>query len=277
MRFTIARPFSAGALPCAVLTAWAAAACFQPVRMARDDSPTMLGRQVLKAPDPAVPGTLTVRSLYYGSGTDLRRRAFRDSVTIKTASVDGSKLATAPTPALGRERREYWGFAFDKLPRNGRVWYPDGGGPFPLVLVVHGNHNMKDFSDPGYEYLGQLPCQPRVHPGVGGRELPQRRHPRRERRARLDAAAAPRRGRRFNDSAGGPFRGKVDMDHIALMGHSRGGEAVAVAGGVQPAVATIPTTRTSPSTSTSGSRRWSRSRRSTASTSRPTVPRRSRT
>jgi hypothetical protein len=24
------------------------------------------------------------------------------------------------------------------------------------VLIVHGNHNMRDFSDPGYEYLGEL-------------------------------------------------------------------------------------------------------------------------
>jgi hypothetical protein len=36
--------------------------------------------------------------------------------------------------------------------------------------------------------------------------------------------------RGFNDSAGSPLRGKVDLDNIGLMGHSRGGEAVAVAG-----------------------------------------------
>jgi hypothetical protein len=35
--------------------------------------------------------------------------------------------------------------------------------------------------------------------------------------------------RRFNDSTGSPLQGKVDMNRIALMGHSRGGEAVAVA------------------------------------------------
>ena len=42
------------------------------------------------------------------------------------------------------------------MPVNGRVWYPHGGGPYPLVLIVHGNHNMKDYSDPGYAYLGTL-------------------------------------------------------------------------------------------------------------------------
>ena len=25
-----------------------------------------------------------------------------------------------------------------------------------MVLVVHGNHNMRDYSDPGYDYLGEL-------------------------------------------------------------------------------------------------------------------------
>jgi hypothetical protein len=205
-------------------------ACVQPVRMARDDSPVVLSRQVLKAPDPAVPGSIAVRTMYYGSGTDLRRREFRDSVAIRTATVDGSKLAAAPTPALGRERRKYWGFAFDKLPRNGRVWYPEGQGPFPLVLVVHGNHNMKDFSDPGYEYLGRhLASRGFIVVSVDENFL--NGNIRGENDARgwmlLQHLAL---WRRWNDSAGGPFSGKVAMDRIALIGHSRGGEAVAVAG-----------------------------------------------
>ncbi len=49
------------------------------------------------------------------------------------------------------------GVLIDKaLPLNARVWYPGGKGPFPLVLIVHGNHADRDFSDPGYEYLGRL-------------------------------------------------------------------------------------------------------------------------
>ena len=35
--------------------------------------------------------------------------------------------------------------------------------------------------------------------------------------------------KQFNETAGGPFQGRVDMSRIALMGHSRGGEAAAVA------------------------------------------------
>ena len=76
-------------------------------------------------------------------------------MALKTPTVDGSALVSA-TPEIAKSRAKYWGFDFKKLPINGRVWYPEGDGPFPLVLVVHGNHNMKDFSDPGYGYLGQL-------------------------------------------------------------------------------------------------------------------------
>ena len=76
-------------------------------------------------------------------------------MTLKTATVDGSAFVSIG--ARDREEREKdWGFDFKKLPINGRVWYPEGDGPFPLVLIVHGNHNMKDFSDPGYGISGEL-------------------------------------------------------------------------------------------------------------------------
>lgn len=205
-------------------------ACIQPLKLARDDSATVLARHAIAAPDPANPGTLGVKSLYYGSGRDIRRPEFRDSISIRTARVNGAKLASARTPASGRSRKKYWGFAFDSMPVNGRVWYPDGPGPYPLVLIVHGNHNMKDFSDPGYEYLGRhLASRGFILASVDENFL--NGDIRGENDARgwmllkhLQAWKA------FNDSAGGPLAGKADFDNIALMGHSRGGEAVAVAG-----------------------------------------------
>jgi hypothetical protein len=98
------------------------------------------------------------------------------------------------------------------------------------VLVVHGNHNMKDFSDPGYEYLGRhLASRGFIVVSVDENFL--NGNIRGENDARgwmlLQHLAL---WRRWNDSAGSPFLGKVAMDRIALIGHSRGGEAVAVAG-----------------------------------------------
>lgn len=220
------------------LTEWCPAAmglvlvagCVQPLRLARDDSGTVLGRQLLTAPHPAERGPFPVQTLFYGSGTDRRRAEFRDSVSIRTGTVDGSKMASAPTPALGRERKEYWGFGFDTMPINGRVWYPEGDGPFPLVLVVHGNHNMRDFSDPGYAYLGTLLAS-RGYIVVSVDMNFLNGNIRGENDARgwmllkhLEA------WRQFTDSVGGPLHHKADLGRIALMGHSRGGEAVAVAG-----------------------------------------------
>lgn len=57
----------------------------------------------------------------------------------------------------------FWGFDEENLPLNGRVWMPEGDGPFPLVLMVHGNHLMEDFSDAGYDYLGKAACEQRLY------------------------------------------------------------------------------------------------------------------
>ena len=149
-------------------------------------------------------------------------------MTLKTATVDGSKLADVPGQA-GKDRTKYWGFGFNKMPVNGRVWYPDGAGPFPLVLIVHGNHNMKDFSDPGYGYLGELLAS-RGFIMVSVDENFLNGGISRENDARgWMLLQHLKQWRQFNDSTGSPLQGKVDMNRIALMGHSRGGEAVAVA------------------------------------------------
>ena len=213
-------------LPALVL---AASACIQqPMKLTKDDSPVVLTHQSISAPNPGQNGTLAVRTLVYGSGTDKRRSAFRDSVVLKTQTVDGSALVSA-TPEIAKPRAKYWGFDFKKLPINGRVWYPNGDGPFPLVLVVHGNHNMKDFSDPGYGYLGQLlASRGFILASVDENFINGNLRGENDGRGWL-LLEHLRRWRTWNDSSGSPFYHKVDMGNIALMGHSRGGEAVAVA------------------------------------------------
>src|SRR6185437_16435623 len=66
------------------------AACTQPLRLSRDDSPVVLSHQMRTAPDPRLPGSYTVKTLYYGSGTDKRRAVYRDSVTLRTKTVNAS-------------------------------------------------------------------------------------------------------------------------------------------------------------------------------------------
>src|ERR1035437_2137614 len=110
----------------------------------------------LAVPDPANVGPNPVLTTFYGAGSDIRRLEYGKSVAIKTKTIDASLFFKDFKGWKEKLRRRYWGFSMDKLPLNARVWYPQGDGPFPLVLIVHGNHDAAEFSDPGYEYLGQL-------------------------------------------------------------------------------------------------------------------------
>ena len=221
----------AAALKVATLaaTALGLGACAQPLTIAPSDAGTVLARRSITAPNPGEKGTQRVGFLYYGSGKDRRRPEFRDSITYRTGTVDASPYARME-PAVAKSRKKYWGYDNTAFPLNARVWYPEGPGPFPLVLVVHGNHDMTEFSDPGYQWLGELLAsrgfilasidENFLNGGIRG-----------ENDARgwmllkhLEVFRA------LNDSAGKPLAGKVDMSRIALMGHSRGGEAVAIAG-----------------------------------------------
>ena len=211
----------------ATVTVALAAACAGSLELTPSDAATVLSGHHLDHPNPALPGPHDVLTLYYGSGADRNRAEYRDSVAIVTETVDASKLVSLGGSA--ESRNSYWGFSPDSFPINARVWYPDDPGPHPLVLVVHGNHNMRDFSDPGYDWLGELLASRGhilasvdmnfINGGIrqenDGRGWLLLKH--------LQA------WRRFNEVPDGPFHGRVDMGNIALIGHSRGGEAVALA------------------------------------------------
>jgi dienelactone hydrolase len=119
------------------------------------------------------------------------------------------------------------------LPRNAQVWYPDGEGPFPLVLVVHGNHNMTDFSEPGYRYLGELLAsrgfivasvdENFLNGGLYGKAKNEN-----DARAWL-LLKHLELWEDWNEQPDSVFYQMVDMNRIGLVGHSRGGEAVALA------------------------------------------------
>ncbi|HSJ16013.1 MAG TPA: hypothetical protein VK939_16515, partial [Longimicrobiales bacterium] len=202
----------------------ALASCAAPLKLAESDADVVLARHTLAAPDPARPGPHVVRRLYYGSGTDRHRREYRDSVTLRTEPVDASKLVDLGENAKSRNR--YWGFTPKEMPLNGRVWYPEGAGPFPLVLIVHGNHDMKDFSDPGYGYLGELLAS-RGYIFASVDENFINGNIRGENDARgWFLLKHVEQFAKFHAEQGNPFHGKVDLARVALIGHSRGGEAV---------------------------------------------------
>ena len=211
-----------------------------PVNPTLDDF--VLEDRTLDLPNPGLPGDFGVVTLTYGSGEDLRRPGYGEEVDVVARRVDGSKLIDNWDGLSGWLRSSYWGFDVEELPLQARVWMPDGEGPFPLVLVVHGNHGMEDFSDPGYDYLGEhFASRGIILASVDENFInssisslveifADRPGLKEENDARgwllLEHLA---QWRDWNEEAGHRFESVVDMDRVALIGHSRGGEAVGIA------------------------------------------------
>ncbi|XOV83070.1 MAG: hypothetical protein ACFHXK_19735 [bacterium] len=176
----------------------------------------------------------------YGPGTDAHRPAFGANVRYRTQSVDASKLLDGWEGPAGWARSGFWHTEPNHLPVRGTVWMPDGQGPFPIVLIVHGNHSMEDYSDDGYSYLGEMFArrgliavsvdQNLLNSSTsnsltlfdGGLE--------KENDARgwllLEHL---RQWRLWSQDTAHDLAGKVDLDRVVLIGHSRGGEAVSEA------------------------------------------------
>jgi len=119
-----------------------------------------------------------------------------------------------------------WPFTNTNVPLNGHVSIPRGRGPFPLAVFAHGNHNPFENSTPGYLYLCQLLASHGVIAATidvnflngfnfgenGGRAIVHLEH--------------LKQFRTWNNTAAHPLHGKVDLNRILIVGHSRGGEAV---------------------------------------------------
>jgi dienelactone hydrolase len=188
----------------------------------------------LSGDSPAKTGVFKVKTMTYGSGKDKHRPEFGQKVTLKTETVNGNAFLDNWEGLAGKWRTKYWGFDAKSLPVNARVWYPEGEGPFPLVLVVHGNHMMTDFSDPGYDYLGALLASRGFIMAsvdqnfINGQWMDLFGGLKNENDARgwllLEHLKV---WHKWNATPGHSFFSKIDTSRIALIGHSRGGEAVA--------------------------------------------------
>ena len=190
--------------------------------------------QQIKAISPSEKGPYAVKKLTYGNANDLHRPEYGAEVDIKTDAVNGLAFIDNWDGFGGWWRERYWGFDSSALPINARVWYPEGEGPFPLALIVHGNHSMQDYSDTGYEYLGELLASKGIILAsidenfingswsniFGGLD--------KENDARgwllLEHFKV---WHQWNKTENNLFYKKIDTSNLALIGHSRGGEAVA--------------------------------------------------
>jgi dienelactone hydrolase len=190
--------------------------------------------KTLDMPNPSLPGSYEIEYMTYGSGTDKKRPEFGEKVDIKTEPVDASDFVRGSKGFMMKLRHWFWGFDFEKFPRNGRVWYPSGKGPFPLILCVHGNHNMADYSDPGYAYLGEhLASRGFIFVSVDENFF--NGHLFGPLKTENDGRGWMllqhlKLWREWSQNEENLFHSLVDMNRIGLIGHSRGGEAAAIAG-----------------------------------------------
>lgn len=119
-----------------------------------------------------------------------------------------------------------WPFPNTSVPLNGHICIPRGRGPFPLMMFAHGNHGPLENSTPGYLYL----CQLLASHGVIGATIDVNflnggNFGENDARGIVHLEHV-RQFRTWNNTAGHQLHGKVDLNRIAIVGHSRGGEGV---------------------------------------------------
>jgi len=200
----------------------------------------------LALPDPSQAGRHHVVSATYGSGLPSARPEFADQATWRTGTVDASGVLDRPDGIASLYADLVWGFDTDALPLNGLAWYADDvDEPMPVVLIVHGNHASGDSSDPGYAYLAEhLASRGMLAVSVDenflngdaffdydGTEIGVRAY---LLLSHLEMLRA------WNEDPSHPLHGRLDLDRIALIGHSRGGEAAALATSLEAGDREIP-------------------------------------
>ncbi|MCL2580284.1 MAG: hypothetical protein FWE32_09710 [Oscillospiraceae bacterium] len=174
-------------------------------------------------------------TIHYYASIEQRNEPFPGQNTIVSSSADASVFLDS----WGNIRRRQLGFGSDTLPLNARVWMPEGDGVFPIALIVHGNHDAGVRSYEGYDYLGELLASRGII-AVSADQTFLNISPVYD-ALMLDALQDEVGARAFvllehlmqwynwNNDPSHDFYSKVDFERIALIGHSRGGEAVALA------------------------------------------------
>lgn len=202
----------------------------RPASVPQRDEAAIAASYAVSVDNPALPGPYAYSTFTYGSGMDKHRDEFGEKIDLQSKPVD----ASAYISKWPKTKTWFWGFDERQLPLNGTVWMPEGEGPFPVALFVHGNHLMEGFSDGGYAYLCELLASRgfiavsvdenflnySVWSGIPDNDMKVRAWVLLKHLQQIGQFAA---------SEGNPFAGRADLAKVSLIGHSRGGQAVAMA------------------------------------------------
>lgn len=133
----------------------------------------------------------------------------------------------------GKLRNKIMGYGLGNIPYKGKIYLPVGMENVPLLLFVHGNHNMIADNMGGYDYLGRFLASQgyafvtvdhsifNAYMGAGtGNENDARA---------LSLLEHANRLKKENELPDSPLYNRFDFSKLVLGGHSRGGEAAATA------------------------------------------------
>src|SRR5256714_10014914 len=118
-----------------------------------------------------------------------------------------------------------WPFLNTNAPLNGHICIPRGRGPFPLAVFAHGNHTPSQNSTPGYLYLCELLASHGIIAATIDVNFLNGSFGENDARAIVHLEHL-KQFRIWNNTATHPLHGRVDLNRILIVGHSRGGEAV---------------------------------------------------
>lgn len=150
-------------------------------------------------------------------------------------SKDSSHLYNGKKGLSELYNRFQWGFNTE-LPLRGRYALPDNKSPSPIVFILHGNHLSEEDSHKGYDYLieeltgrGYITASidqnylngDWTNLGVG--------YPEENDVRAFVLSSTIDLFQELNSKESSPLYKRVDFSHISVIGHSRGGEAGAIA------------------------------------------------
>jgi len=152
---------------------------------------------------------------------------------IHTNTVNLTKFTRYHSDWTEKFRKIYWGYGLADVPVKGKIWYPKDLSNCPVLFIIHGNHSMTSPSYEGYGYLGEyLASNGYVVVSVDQSML----------NGYLDHGLIGENDARailllenmkslfkMNQKENHPLYHKMDERNVAIAGHSRGGEAAAVA------------------------------------------------
>jgi dienelactone hydrolase len=193
-------------------------------------SVSLIPPAALADPRPIGSGPFSVAGMEIDDGCDFdldgRSLVWSDPVLGRSqVTIDFTDLGYAEESCRGDDR----GLVEMKV----RVHYPGDrrrvaqGGPFPLVMVLHGRQPNGVVGYTGYDDLGRLlASHGYVVASIAGTWMANVRTPSRAEHVREHLR---RFVARAQAGSGSIFAGMLDLSRVSLVGHSRGGEAMALA------------------------------------------------